>query len=107
MLVLNVDDEPTSQSFITKILSSQNYNVISFSKAIDALECIRTNEIDAAIIDYQLPGGPNGLSLARQVRMLYPASVIMMISQYAGRDEVIAAMHIGADDFIIKPVGPD
>jgi two-component system, OmpR family, response regulator BaeR len=108
MLIVYVDDDEASRDRVTKIFEMNRWSVITFTNAIDALDYVRSHAApDVLLIDYQLPGGPDGLSLSKQARILHPSCVIVMISLYAGRDEVIAAMRIHADDFLIKPIAPD
>ena len=62
---------------------------------------------DVMLIDFQLPGGPNGLALAHQARLMHPTSVIMMMSLYAEKETIVEALQISADDFLLKPIKPD
>src|SRR5258708_3074915 len=102
MLVVIVDDNETSQNFAAKILRCHLIHVLTFSNSIDALNYLTTREPDVVLIDYMLPGGPNGLKLAAQVRRLYPAYIIVMISAFAKIEDVVEAMRIGCDDFLFK-----
>src|SRR5258708_36777222 len=102
MLVVIVDDNETSQNFAAKILRYHLIDVMSFCNSIEALNYLTIHEPDAVLIDYVLPGGPNGLKLAAQVRRLYPACIIVMISAFAQIENVVEAMRIGCDDFLFK-----
>ncbi|MEP7287916.1 MAG: response regulator transcription factor [Chloroflexota bacterium] len=102
MRVVIVDDNEVAQNFAIKILCSHQIDVLAFSNSIEALNYLTTHEPDAVLIDYMLPGGPDGLKLAAQVRRLYPACIIIMISAYAQIEDVVEAMRIGCDDFLFK-----
>ena len=102
MLVVVVDDNENSQNFAAKILRHHLIDVKSFCNSIEALNYLTLHEPDVVLIDFVLPGGPNGLKLAAQVRRLYPACIIVMISAFARMENVIEAMRIGCDDFLLK-----
>ncbi|MBX3085052.1 MAG: response regulator transcription factor [Anaerolineae bacterium] len=103
MLVIVVEDQMSEREFFHGLLLKHGYEVIAFKDSLSAMEHIRVTRADVILIDYNLQGGPNGLSLARQVRKLYPADIIVMISAYAGVQELVEAIQISVDDFIIKP----
>ncbi len=102
MLVVVVDDNENSQNFAAKILKQYLIDVIAFCNSIEALNYLILHQPDVVLIDFVLPGGPNGLKLAAQVRRLYPACIIVMISAFAQMEHVIEAMRIGCDDFLLK-----
>lgn len=63
---------------------------------------LKHNEIDAILLDLNLPGAQDGLDLAREVRLNSDVPIIML----SGRDDVvdrIVGIEIGADDYIAKP----
>jgi len=108
MLVLVIDDEEQTRNFITKVLKNERYEIVTRSSSLEGLNYIRSNSApDVMLIDYQLPGGPNGLALAHQARLLHPGSVIMMMSLYAEKENIVEALQINADDFFLKPIKPD
>ena len=64
MLVVIIDDNETSQNFAVKILRHHLIDVMAFCNSIEALNYLTCHEPDVVLIDYVLPGGPNGLKLA-------------------------------------------
>jgi two-component system OmpR family response regulator len=57
---------------------------------------------DVAIIDIQLPAGPNGFQLARQVISLAGVPVVFLTAA-DGLDDRLAGFEAGGDDYIVKP----
>ncbi len=106
MLVFHVEDDPISQDFVRKVFQAHRYEVITFTNAVDALAQLIKQKPDVLIIDYQLPGGPTGLTLAKQARTFYRELAIIMVSSFAQREEVIEAFRLGVDNFLIKPFSP-
>ncbi|MDQ1394719.1 MAG: two-component system, OmpR family, response regulator [Acidimicrobiaceae bacterium] len=57
---------------------------------------------DVAIIDIQLPAGPNGFQLARQV--IAQAGVpVVFLTAADGLDDRLAGFEAGGDDYVVKP----
>src|SRR5258707_14366351 len=102
MIIVSVDDEARDRDFAKRALLLQQYIVEGFDNALDAMQYIRDNGVDVVLIDNRLQRGPDGLQLAKQVRIILPECVIIMTSAFAEREHIIEAMQVGADDFIIK-----
>jgi CheY-like chemotaxis protein len=80
-LVLCVDDDAGIREFYASLLSGEGYSVISASTGSQALTLVQSRKaiIDAAVLDYKLPG-MNGFELAVRLKQHDPALPIMMIS---------------------------
>jgi DNA-binding response OmpR family regulator len=103
MLIVHVEDDNSFQQAVEKALKAQQFEVVAFNDAINALNYLELVEPDILLVDFRL-GGPNGLKLAIQVRALYPACAIVLISGYATKLDVREAFRSGADDFLFKPI---
>jgi len=107
VLAYLVEDDPTSRDTLTRTLRIEDYEVIAFPNVIKAINYIDTHPApDVALIDYKLPGGPNGTSLAAHVRQRFAHTAIVMISLYADKREIVNAFRVGIDDFIVRPAEP-
>jgi len=67
--ILVVDDEQGIIDLLTDLLTSQGYVVDSALDAAGALELVRANIYDAAILDFNLPD-MDGVMLHRQIRQM-------------------------------------
>jgi DNA-binding response OmpR family regulator len=104
MLIYVVDDKATERDNLTRLLRAQSHEVIAFSNAVEILDYIADHPLpDLAIIDYQLGVAPNGVSLARQIRLMHPTIALVIISEYATKEIVVSAFRNGIDDFILRP----
>jgi len=103
MQVLLVDDDTRGRNSLIKALHKAGYEVVSFESVPPALEYILCHHIDAALIDYLLPG-PNGLMLAERLRIMRPDCPIVLVSHYAQLDHLEKGFQIDIDDFVIRPV---
>lgn len=80
-LVLCVDDDPGIREFYGSLLVQEGYNVISAGTGAQALTLVQTRDdtVDAAILDYKLPG-MNGFELAVRLKLHNPRLPILMVS---------------------------
>jgi CheY-like chemotaxis protein len=80
-LVLCVDNDAAVREFYGTLLSGEGYDVISAGTGFQALALLQVKEkpVDAAILDYKLPG-MNGFELAVRLKQHDPGLPILMIS---------------------------
>ena len=70
-----------------------------------ALSHLRERRVDVVVTDLRLPG-IDGIEFARRARDLRPFVPILFFSGFARVPDVVAAMKLGAVDFLEKPVEP-
>jgi len=111
MKILVVDDEKDvqvlfEQRFRREIRSGEMRFVFAFSGE-EALSYLADNDHEAVLIlsDINMPG-MSGLELLRKIKEKHhePPPVVMMITAYGDAENYNTAMHLGADDFLTKPV---
>ena len=103
--VLVLDDDPAVRRLLRTILLTQAYKVTETHNGAAALEAIATFEaIDLLILDLGLPG-INGLDLIKQIRSSGSALPILVLSNRADESTKVAALDLGADDYVTKPFG--
>ncbi|WP_377297000.1 response regulator [Rhizobium sp. SGZ-381] len=101
--ILVVDDEPQIQRFLKPALSAAGYEVIEALCGADALKAVATAAPDLVILDLGLPDmdGKDVISSLRGWSDL----PIVILSARDRESEKIAALDLGADDYIEKPFG--
>ncbi|TMV43266.1 VanR-ABDEGLN family DNA-binding response regulator [Paenibacillus mesophilus] len=102
--VLVVDDEHEIGDLIEVYLRNENYEVIKFYSAKEALSCIETTELDLAILDIMLPD-INGFTLCQKIREQHTYPIIMLTAKDEETDKIMG-LTLGADDYITKPFRP-
>lgn len=102
--ILVVDDEQEIADLVTLYLQSENYEVLKYYTAREALECIRKEAPDMAILDVMMPE-INGFQLCRIIREQHTYPVIMLTAKGEEIDK-INGLTLGADDYITKPFRP-
>ncbi|MGH3865253.1 MAG: response regulator transcription factor [Pseudonocardiaceae bacterium] len=103
--VLVVDDEPQMTMMIGFALETQGFTVLSAHDGATALNIFRDHAVDLVTIDVLMPG-MDGLSLCSRIRA-YSQVPIMMLTALARPEDAIAALKLGADDYVTKPFHPD
>ena len=105
--ILIVDDSKLARIVAGKAVSElqPDWSKIEAGSAAQALDLIADQQIDVAIIDFNM-AGMDGLELAGELRVLYPNLPLAIITANV-QDEIIArAREIGAA-FVPKPVTAD
>jgi DNA-binding NtrC family response regulator len=100
-----VDDEQTIRDGITMTLEA-DYRIRSFSNAEPALDALAEDPPDLILLDVGLPG-MDGIEALRQIKLIHPEILVIMITAYEDIDTVISAMKLGAYDYVIKPLHMD
>lgn len=92
--VLIVDDEEIITESINTLLTLEtDYNVLIFYSPSEALERIRTQEIDLVISDYLMLGEMNGVDFLLKVKELQPEAIRVLLTAYADKENAIRAIN--------------
>lgn len=101
--ILIVDDEPAIRRFLTSALSADGYDVLQAETARGALDSIARDKPDLVILDLGLPD-MDGKEVIANLRGWSQVPIIIL-SARDRESEKIAALDLGADDYIEKPFG--
>jgi two-component system, chemotaxis family, chemotaxis protein CheY len=106
--VLIVDDEPTMRKVTRSLLQAIGVRTIyDANDGNSGLKAIRTLLPDVVIVDWEMPS-PNGPEFVRMVRspdtFPLPHVPIIMLTGHGERSRVVAAVSLGVNDFLVKPV---
>jgi two-component system nitrogen regulation response regulator NtrX len=106
--ILVVDDEADIRALICGILSDEGYETREAGTSTAALAAIRSRRPTLAILDIWLQGSElDGLEILKIVRRELPDLPVVMISGHGTIETAVAAIKIGAYDFIEKPFKTD
>ena len=101
--VLVVDDEPPIRRFLRTSLGAVGHHVVTAEDAAGALAMLRSEKPDVVILDLGLPDR-SGLDVITEIRRQSPVPIIVLSARSDERAKV-AALDLGADDYISKPFG--
>lgn len=102
--ILIVDDEHDIADLLEVYLKNENYIIYKYYSAKEALNFIKDEEVDLAILDIMLPD-VNGFTLCRKIREKYTYPIIMLTAKDEETDK-ITGLTLGADDYVTKPFRP-
>lgn len=106
MKLLVVEDDPTLQQALWRLLGQWGYAVESASTAAAALGWLEQERFDLVLLDLGLPDG-DGLALCqtlRRWRLHQP--LVLMLTARDGSASKVAGLESGADDYVVKPFEP-
>jgi two-component system KDP operon response regulator KdpE len=103
--ILLVDDEVSIQRAIVPLLKSRGYDVESAATGHDALKAVASHPPDLIVLDLGLPD-IEGTEVCRRVRAQSTIPIIILSARGREADKV-AALDLGADDYVTKPFGPE
>lgn len=101
--ILVVDDEPQIQRFLKPALMAAGYSVVEAATGAEALKAVATAAPDLIILDLGLPD-MDGKEVIANLRGWSDIPIIIL-SARDRENEKIAALDLGADDYVEKPFG--
>lgn len=105
--ILVVDDEPEILRALRSGLRAQGYEIVTATNGEDALKEATSAVPDLVILDVMLPGGLSGLDVCRRLREWSAAVPILILSALGQERQKVAALDLGADDYLTKPFSMD
>ncbi|MGF7217420.1 DNA-binding NtrC family response regulator [Spirosoma lacussanchae] len=99
--ILLIDDEPRLRQLLARILQLEDYTVLEADTARAGLKTLERETVQLVISDVKLPDR-NGIELTRQIKQLYPATEIIVLTAYGTIQDGVAAIKNGAFDYITK-----
>ena len=103
--VLVVDDEIEIRRALSRALSAREYIVETAADGMEAVGAASTFHPDLVVLDLNLPK-LDGLEVARRIRASSPVP-ILVLSVREDESDKVAALDLGADDYLTKPFGID
>ena len=101
--ILVIDDEPQILRAIRTILTEKQFKVTTANRGEEGLALAAANEPDLIILDLGLPD-MDGVQVCQQLREWTQTPIIILSVRDSERDKV-AALDMGADDYLTKPFG--
>jgi signal transduction histidine kinase len=104
--VLVIDDDADTRHNLRDILELDDYRVETAGSVGEALRRTDWADYVAVLLDRRLPDGDAAQVLPR-LRQLAPAAAFLIITGHGDVEGAIAALRLGAADYLLKPLSPD
>jgi two-component system KDP operon response regulator KdpE len=101
--VLVVDDEPPIRRLLRTTLTAAGYRVAEAETASAGLRSLAVEKPDLVILDLGLPDH-SGIELIAEIRKASRVPIVVLSARHDERAKV-AALDLGADDYVAKPFG--
>lgn len=105
MKILVLDDEKEIASLAELYLKNEGYDVVKFYDSVQALEYLKKEDVDLALLDVMLPV-MDGFELLKKLREAGKTYPIIMLTAKIDTSDKITGLSLGADDYITKPFNP-
>jgi len=109
LVILFVEDSPTMRRIISNSLRRLGFaDIIEAENGVDALEKLEGHTVQLVVNDWNMPE-MNGAELVKTLRAdaNFNSVPIVMITTRGMKDDVITAMKLGVNAYVIKPFTPD
>lgn len=104
--ILIVDDEPRILLLMQSLLKANGFSVVTAKDGPSALEFVRNGDIDITVTDLRMTP-MDGMTLFKEIKALYPAMPVILLTAYASVETAIEAMKSGIFDYLTKPFKVD
>jgi putative two-component system response regulator len=104
--ILIVDDEKMICTVLSQRLTSEGYSCVTAHNGKDALNLFYKGKFSLIISDIRMPE-MDGLELLQNVKAVRPTMMFIIMTAYPEIEVAVEAIHLGANDFLIKPFDMD
>ncbi|WP_010294349.1 response regulator transcription factor [Clostridium senegalense] len=103
--ILFLEDEPTISDVTTEYMKMQNYEVFQVENGEKAIELIKKENFDLAILDIMVPK-VTGIEVLEYIKLNRPQMATIMLTALGDEQTQLKAFNLLADDFVVKPFSP-
>jgi two-component system, OmpR family, response regulator len=100
--ILLAEDDNNLGQLLSNYLIAKNYETTLCVNGTQALEAFDKESFDLCILDIMMPE-MDGLSLAKEIRIVNPEIPIIFLTAKNQKEDIIEGFISGADDYITKP----
>ena len=100
--ILLVDDENSIRISLADELEDEGYSVTTAASGEEAFALLKENDFDLIITDLVMEG-IGGIEVLKKAKTLDPIISVLILTGYGNLETAIAALRLGADDYLLKP----
>lgn len=99
--LLIVDDEEGPRQSL-RVIFKEDYNLLLAGDGVAAIEMVRNNRVDVALLDIRM-AGMSGIEVLGRIREVDPSIEVVMMTAFETTDTMRQALRLRASDYINKP----
>jgi two-component system response regulator RegA len=104
--LLLVDDDAPFRQRLARAMERRGFETVAAESVAEGLEIARANPPAYAVVDLRLEDG-NGLDVVEALREARPDCRVIVLTGYGAIATAVAAVKIGAVDYLAKPADAD
>ena len=104
--ILVLDDVLDAGLMIKRILERQGHQIFTFTEEEDAINYIKSNKMDLAILDIKLKK-MSGIEVLTELKKIAPTIRAIMLTGYPTIETAQESLELGADEYCVKPIDKD
>src|SRR5512133_2717074 len=101
--ILIAEDETVLRESLAELLTDERYDVIQAPDGKAAYKVVLERPVDLVLSDVRMPE-MDGVALLTELHKLAPETPVIMLTAYGTVESAVAAMRLGARDYLLKPV---
>lgn len=107
-VVLIADDEPLLTELLEFRLGARGYETVVAHDGREALARLEQDQPQAVVLDMMMPVH-DGLEVLRRMRAspAHQTTPVIMLTARRGEADIVGALELGADDYLVKPFLPE
>lgn len=108
MKALIAEDNSTTRLLLSSTLVEWGYDVVATSDGTEAWQTLQQERApELILLDWKMPG-MDGIEVCRKLRQLPDAQAahVILLTARHGKEDIVAGLEAGANDYIIKPFEP-
>lgn len=102
-----VDDHPVVIEGVLKLLDNKEHLRVAgcFTSGAGFIDFIKASKVDIVLLDISLPD-MNGMDLCKEIKLLSPATCVLILSNHSERSIIMQALQNGASGYLLKNASP-
>ena len=104
--ILVLDDVLDAVTLLQRILGKKGHQVIGFTEEEEAIDHVRENKVDVAILDIKLKK-ISGVEVLAEVKKIDPQISVIMLTGYPTLESARESLKLGASEYCVKPIDKD
>ncbi len=101
-----IDDEPVIHDVLRQLFTAEGYEVEFSASGEEGLSKHSSRSFDLTLLDLLMPG-LDGIEVLRRLKKIDPQALVVIVTAYGSVESAIAAMKLGAFDYVQKPFKND